>query len=99
MVIRLYAPLASFTVPGRQGADVSRDSFFVAHFEGEWRLLPSASFISYRPQQVLTWDADLPADRAGIASREPGPWSPWRSRRGGRPRSCARWRAASGTGG
>jgi len=28
-----------------------------------------------------------------------GPWSPCRSRRSGRPRSYARWRGASGTGG
>src|SRR3954451_3325968 len=55
--------------------------------------------LSYRPQEVLTGGYGWPASRAGVASREPGPWSPWRSRRNGRPRSCARWRAASGTGG
>src|SRR4051795_3014717 len=50
--------------------------------------------VFYRPQEVLTGGYSWPASRAGVASREPGPWSPWRSRRNGRPRGCARWRAA-----
>jgi hypothetical protein len=57
----------------------------------EVMLIPAAGSLDLwrRPASWLGRGSELGA----------GPWSPCRSRRGGRPRSCARWRAASGTGG
>src|SRR4051794_4572552 len=40
-----------------------------------------------------------PSSSRGSSEPGAGPWSRCRSRRGGRPPSCARWRAASGTAG
>jgi len=55
------------------------------------RLIPAAGDLDRRPRRA-SWPG-------GCSMPEPGPWSPCRSRRSGRPRSCARWRVASGTGG
>jgi IS30 family transposase len=79
---------------GRLRRDLPRDLDLDALGDAELQeivLIPAAGSLDLwrRPASWLGRGSELGA----------GPWSPCRSRRGGRPRSCARWRAASGTGG